>query len=48
MRKINGDDDDDDDKDDDVDDHVDYDVFSSSQRILNVIGSRGMRGGQQL
>ena len=48
MPKTNDDDDDDDndddddDDDDDFDDDVgDYDVFSSSQRTLHTIGTRG-------
>ena len=48
VLKIDNDDndDDDDDDDDDYDDNDDYDVFSSSQRISNAIGTRGMGGGQ--
>ena len=42
MPKIDNDDDDDDDDNDD--DNDEYDVFSSSKRISNTIGTRG--GGQ--
>ena len=40
MLKIDNDDNDDDDDDDDYNDNDDYDVFSSSQRISNTIGTR--------
>ena len=45
MPKI---DDNDDDDDDDDDDNDDYDVFPSSQRISNAIGTRGIGGGNKL
>ena len=44
MPKIDHDDDDDNDDDDDDDNDEDYDVFSSSKRISNAIGTRGMGG----
>ena len=47
VLKIDDDDnyDNDDDDDDDYDDNTDYEVFSSSQKISNKIGTRGGRGG---
>ena len=45
MPKI---DDNDDDDDDDDDDNDDYDVFPSSQRISNAIGTMGIGGGNKL
>ena len=46
MPDIDDDDDDDDDDDgDDDDDNDGYDVFFSSQRISNTIGTRGRGGG---
>ena len=41
MPKIEDGDDDDDDDDDDNDDNKYFDVFSSSQRISNTIGTMG-------
>ena len=50
MPKVdNADDDDHDDDYDDDDDDDDYDVFSSSQRISSIIGTRGRgRGDNQI